>query len=338
MTIKNAIAQLSQQQDLDAEMMTQSMQQIMTGQATDAQIGAFLMALQLKGETVIEITAAAQVMRELASTVDINAPILVDTCGTGGDNAHTFNVSTASAFVVSAAGATVAKHGNRSISSRSGSADVLEAAGVNIDLSPTQVKYCIEKIGIGFMFAQQHHSAMKHAIGPRKELGIKSLFNLLGPLTNPARASHQLLGVYDKKWVLPMAEVLQSLGCQRALVVSARDGLDEISIAAPTDVAELKAGNIKQYTLDPSQFGFYSTDLEALTINNPNASLATIFSVFDGQSGPARDIISLNAGAAIYTAELTDTLHDGIEMAKQILDKGKARQQLDTLIAYSQQL
>ena len=237
MDIQQALKVVVEKQDLTQQQMSDVMQYIMTGGATPAQVAGFLVALQMKGETVTEIAAAADVMRSLATPVNITASTLVDTCGTGGDGASTFNVSTASAFVVAAAGGQVAKHGNRSISSSSGSADVLEAAGVNLDITPEEVKHCIESIGVGFMFAQKHHGAMRHAITPRKEMGIKTIFNLLGPLTNPAKAKHQVLGVFDKKWVEPMANVLKALGSKHVLVVHASDGLDEISIGASTFVA-----------------------------------------------------------------------------------------------------
>ena len=251
MDIQQALKVVVDKQDLTQQQMTSVMQHIMTGEATPAQIAGFLVALQMKGETVTEIAAAASVMRSLATPVDITAATLVDTCGTGGDGASTFNVSTASAFVVAAAGGQVAKHGNRSISSSSGSADVLEAAGVNLDITPEKVKHCIENIGVGFMFAQKHHGAMKHAIAPRKEMGIKTIFNLLGPLTNPAKAKHQVLGVFDKKWVEPMANVLKALGSKHVLVVHANGGLDEISIGASTFVAELKNDDIQCYDIEP---------------------------------------------------------------------------------------
>ena len=332
MDIQQALKVVVEKQDLTQQQMSDVMQYIMTGGATPAQVAGFLVALQMKGETVTEIAAAADVMRSLATPVNITASTLVDTCGTGGDCASTFNVSTASAFVVAAAGGQVAKHGNRSISSSSGSADVLEAAGVNLDITPEEVKHCIESIGVGFMFAQKHHGAMRHAITPRKEMGIKTIFNLLGPLTNPAKAKHQVLGVFDKKWVEPMANVLKALGSKHVLVVHASDGLDEISIGASTFVAELKEGDIRCYDIEPEQFDLKREAVESLAINNAEESLAVINSVFDGQTGPSRDIVVLNAGAAIYAADIADSLDEGIKQAQSVIDNGMAKQKLQDLI------
>lgn len=335
MDIQAALKLVSQRQDLSAEQMRDVMNQIMTGNATPAQIGGFLIGLSMKGETVTEIAAAAEVMRSLATPVDIQGDHLVDTCGTGGDGASTFNVSTASAIVVAAAGAKVAKHGNRSISSSSGSADVLEAAGVNLDLSPEQVKHCVDNVGVGFMFAQKHHGAMKHAIGPRREMGVRTIFNLLGPLTNPARAPHQVLGVYDRNWVKPMAEVLQKLGSKHVLVVHAEDGLDEISIGAETHVAELKNGQIDSYTIKPEDFGMNRSDVKGLTVKNAHDSLDIIKGIFEGQAGPARDIVVLNAGAAIYAADIAESFAQGVELAAKAIDSGAASQKLNALIVNS---
>ncbi len=336
MNLPSAIKAVIAKQDLSTEDMTSVMQQIMTGEATPAQIGGFLVGLQMKGETVTEIAAAASVMRSLASPVNISGDHIVDTCGTGGSGAaKTFNVSTASAFVVAAAGATVAKHGNRSISSNSGSADVLEAAGVNLDITPVQVQHCIETIGIGFMFAQKHHGAMKHAIGPRREMAVRTIFNLLGPLTNPARAERQVLGVFDKKWVEPMAQVLKELGSKHVLVVHAEDGLDEISIGSTTTVAELKDGEVTTYTVQPEDFNLARSDIAQFSVNNAQESLQIINAVFAGESGAARDIVVLNAGAAIYVADLANTLADGIKIAQTHLDNGNAQKKLDALVTAS---
>ncbi|MGD8526889.1 MAG: anthranilate phosphoribosyltransferase, partial [Thioalkalispiraceae bacterium] len=247
MDMQAAIKAVTEGKNLSVDEMTSVMRTIMTGEATPAQIGGFLIGLRMKGETVDEIAAAASVMRELATHVDVKAEHMVDTCGTGGDGASTFNISTTSAFVVAAAGGSVAKHGNRSVSSKSGSADVLEAAGVNLQLTPEQVAQCIEQVGVGFMFAPAHHSAMKHAIGPRKEMGVRTIFNVLGPLTNPAGAPNQVLGVYSEQWLEPLAKVLGKLGSQHVLVVHAEDGMDEISIGSPTRVAELKDGKVTTY-------------------------------------------------------------------------------------------
>ncbi|OUR63611.1 anthranilate phosphoribosyltransferase [Methylophaga sp. 42_25_T18] len=333
MDLQTAIKTVIQKKDLTSHDMQTVMKTIMTGNATSAQIGGFLVGLQMKGETVTEIAAAAKVMRDLATPVDIIGDHIVDTCGTGGDGASTFNISTASAFVVSAAGATVAKHGNRSISSSSGSADVLEAAGVNLDITPEQVKHCIETVGVGFMFAQKHHGAMKHAIGPRREMAVRTIFNLLGPLTNPARAKNQVLGVFDRKWVEPMAQVLKELGSQHVLVVHAEDGLDEISIGSDSYVAELNNGEINTYTIKPEDFGLQRKDIGQLAVSDAKQSLAIIQAIFAGELGPARDIVSLNAGAAIYAADLTASLAEGITLAQQHIDNGTAQQKLDEFVA-----
>ena len=335
MDIATAIATVIEGRDLGAADMESVMRQIMTGQATPAQIGGFLVGLRMKGETVDEIAAAAKVMRELATAVEISGPHLVDTCGTGGDGASTFNISTASAIVTAAAGGRVAKHGNRSVSSSSGSADVLEAAGVKLDINPAQVAACIDQVGVGFLFAPQHHSAMKHAIGPRKEMRVRTLFNLLGPLTNPAAAPNQVLGVFSADWVEPLAQVLKQLGSEHVLVVHAEDGLDEISIAAPTRVAELRDGKISTYTVTPEDFGVQRASLDAIAVENAAQSLAMIGSVFDDQPGPARDIVCLNAGAAIYAAGLTATLKEGVARASEVIANGSAKQTLASLIETS---
>jgi anthranilate phosphoribosyltransferase len=335
MDIATAIARVVEQRDLTASEMESVMRSIMTGQATPAQIGGFLVGLRMKGETVDEIAAAAKVMRELATRVDVGGPHLVDTCGTGGDGASTFNISTASAIVTAAAGGRVAKHGNRSVSSSSGSADVLETAGVKLDLTPAQVAACIDQVGVGFLFAPQHHSAMKHAIGPRKEMRVRTLFNLLGPLTNPAGAPNQVLGVFSPDWVEPLAQVLKQLGSEHVLVVHAEDGLDEISIAAPTRVAELNKGDISVYTVTPEDFGLQRADLSAIAVENAEQSLAMIEAVFADQPGPARDIVRLNAGAAIYAAGLASSLADGVALAAAVISSGKARQIHQSLIDVS---
>ncbi|MBE9532726.1 MAG: anthranilate phosphoribosyltransferase [Proteobacteria bacterium] len=335
MNLPSAIKSVIARQDLSSADMSAVMQQIMTGEATPAQIGGFLVGLQMKGETITEIAAAAKVMRSLATPVDISAENIVDTCGTGGDGASTFNVSTASAFVVAAAGASVAKHGNRSISSSSGSADVLEAAGVNLDITPEQVKQCVESVGVGFMFAQKHHGAMKHAIGPRRDMAVRTIFNLLGPLTNPAQAPNQVLGVFDKQWVEPMAHVLKELGSNHVLVVHAEDGLDELSIGSASFVAELKDGAITSYTIQPEDFGLQRCNIDQLAVNNAQESLAVIKDIFAGKQGGARDIVVLNAGAAIYASGLADSLSDGIKLAQTHIDNGSAQTKLDALIACS---
>jgi len=332
MDITTAIATVIDRRDLSADEMEMVMRLIMTGQATPAQIGGFLVGLRMKGETVDEIAAAARVMRELATAVDVSGPHLVDTCGTGGDGASTFNISTASAIVTAAAGGRVAKHGNRSVSSSSGSADVLEAAGVKLDLDPAQVAACVDQVGVGFLFAPQHHSAMKHAIGPRREMRVRTLFNLLGPLTNPAGAPNQVLGVFSADWVEPLAYVLKQLGSQHVLVVHAEDGLDEISIAAPTRVAELRDGKISTYTVTPEEFGMKRNSLDAITVEDAAQSLAMIEAVFDDQPGPARDIVCLNAGAAIYAANLATSLQQGVALASEAIASGRAKQTLASLV------
>ena len=332
MDMPAAIKAVTEHRDLSAEDMTSVMRTIMTGEATPAQIGGFLIGLRMKGETVDEIAAAAGVMRELATRVKVNASSLVDTCGTGGDGASTFNISTTSAFVVAAAGASVAKHGNRSISSKSGSADVLEAAGVNLNINAEQVARCVEEVGVGFMFAPAHHSAMKHAIGPRREMGVRTIFNVLGPLTNPAGAANQVLGVFSEQWLAPLAQVLQKLGSEHVLVVHAEDGMDEISIASATKIAELKNGQLSTYTITPEQFGVQRSELAAIAVDSAESSLAMVKSVLANQPGPARDIVMLNAGAAIYAANLADSLEAGIKKADEVIASGAAMHKLDALV------
>jgi len=335
MNMQQAIRAVTEHRNLSVEEMTAVMRLIMTGEATPAQIGGFLIGLRMKGETVDEIAAAAGVMRDLAAGVHVSGAHVVDIVGTGGDATNTFNVSTACTFIVAAAGGTVAKHGNRSVSSKSGSADLLEAAGVNLDLTPEQVAHCIEQVGVGFMFAPRHHSAMKHAIGPRKEMGVRTIFNILGPLTNPAGAPNQLLGVFADELVEPLAEVLAKLGSHHVLVVHAEDGMDEISIGAPTHVAELKKGVISSYTLTPEQFNLPRADIQQLAVSSATESLAIIRAVLDDQPGPARDIVVLNAGAAIYAADLADTLDAGIRVAGTMLASGAAREKLAALVEVS---
>lgn len=335
MDMQAAIKAVTERRDLSRDEMQQVMRTIMTGEATQAQIGGFLIGLRMKGETVDEIAAAASVMRELASGVEVIGDHVVDTCGTGGDAASTFNISTTSAFVVAAAGGTVAKHGNRSISSKSGSADLLEAAGVNLNVTPEQVAQCVMEVGVGFMFAPAHHSAMKHAIGPRKEMGVRTIFNVLGPLTNPADAPNQVIGVFAKDMVEPLANVLNMLGSNHVLVVHSEDGMDEISIGAPTFVAELKDGKVDTYTIQPEDFGMQRTDITTLAVDGAEASLAVVKSVLDGKAGAASDIVALNAGAAIYAAGLTDTLARGIGKAQEVIASGAAAEKLEALVNLS---
>ncbi|HIG65560.1 MAG TPA: anthranilate phosphoribosyltransferase [Methyloprofundus sp.] len=335
MNIQTALQTVLNKQDLTRPEMLDVMHSIMSGDATSAQIAGFLIALRCKGETVAEITAAAEVMRALATRVEIQGEHIIDTCGTGGDGANTFNISTTCAFVVAAAGGTVAKHGNRSVSSRSGSADVLEAAGVDLDLSAEQVTRCVNSIGVGFLFAQKHHGAMRHVAAARKEMGVRTLFNLLGPLANPAAAPNQLIGVFAKQWLEPLAQVLKTLGSKHILIVNAEDGLDEISIASETSVAELNNGEITTYTITPEQFGLQRADLADLAVNDVAHSLAVVKSVLDNQPGPALDIVILNAGAAIYAADLADSLVTGINKAKEVITSGAAKEKLNALVNFN---
>lgn len=337
MIIQEALNDLLAHKDLSSSDMQTVMRSIMSGEATPAQIAGFMVALRMKGESVEEIAAAAQVMRDLSSKVLIDVDTLVDTCGTGGDGSSTFNVSTASAIVAASAGVKIAKHGNRSVSSKCGSADVLEALGVKLDLAPEQVSACVQEVGIGFMFAPMHHSSMKHAITPRKELGVRTLFNLLGPLTNPAGAKRQVLGVFSDDWLRPIAEVLRTLSAQHVLVVHAQDGLDELSIAGPTNVCELHDGNITQYQVTPEDMGLERASLDFIKVNDVQESVAMIRALLAGEAGAAADIVALNAGAAIYVAGLSADLSAGVALAKQKLARGEAAHTLQQLVTFSQQ-
>ena len=338
MGFKETLGQLLERQDLTHEAMLGVMHQVMGGELTQAQIAAFLIALRAKGETVDEIAAAAMVMRELSIKVDIEDKAhLIDTCGTGGDGIQTFNVSTVSAFVAAAAGAKVAKHGGRSVSSTCGSADVLEALGVNVNQTPQQVAASVNEIGIGFMFAPNHHSAMKHAAPVRRELGVRTLFNLLGPMTNPANAHRQVMGVFDQSLTTKLAKVLQQLGSEHVLVVHGADGMDEISFTGDTFVAELKNGEVTEYLMNPAQWGLGLHDVKDIQIQNAEESKAMILAVLNGKPGAARDIVLLNAGAAIYVSGLVDTMQAGIEKAAAVIDSGAALQKLHQLISYSNQ-
>ena len=332
-TMQEAIKAVTERRDLTAQEMSDTMRLIMTGEATPAQVGGFLIGLRMKGESIDEIAAAAGVMRELARKVDVDKNHLVDTCGTGGDSSGSFNISTASTIVVAAAGGKVAKHGNRSISSKSGSADVLETAGVNLEISPEQVASCVNEIGVGFMFAPLHHSAMKHAIGPRREMAVRTIFNVLGPLTNPAGAPNQVLGVFSKDLVEPLAHVLKQLGSNHVLVVHAEDGMDEISIATPTFVAELNDGVVTTYTIQPEDFGMSRADLEQIRATDSAHSLEIIKGIFNNTDGPAKDIVCLNAGAAIYAAGLAASLADGVKKAQDVIVSGAVAEKLEQLIA-----
>lgn len=339
MDIQTALGKVTERENLSEAEMAAVMEQIMTGNATPAQIGGFLIGLRMKGETVDEITGAARVMRSLATPVKMKHPEnLVDTCGTGGDGSRTFNISTTVAFVVAAAGGHVAKHGNRSVSSISGSADVLEAAGVNLALTPDQVARCVDSLGVGFMFAPAHHSAMKHAVGPRKEMAVRTLFNLLGPLTNPAGAKRQVMGVYANHWVRPVAEVLQRLGCEHVMVVHSEDGMDEISISAPTRVAEATPEGVREYVIEPEAFGMSRADISELAVSSVDESLAIIKQVLGKEEGAAADIVLLNAGAAIYVAGLAGSMSEGVELARDAIGSGLALAKLSELAQLSQVL
>jgi anthranilate phosphoribosyltransferase len=340
MTIQQALASVVEGENLSREAMAQVMHQVMSGQASDSQIAGLLVALRMKGETTEEIAGAAQVMRELATPVTVSQDNLVDLVGTGGDGANLFNVSTASSFVVAAAGARVAKHGNRSVSSTSGSSDVLEELGVSLELSAAQVGRAIDEVGMGFMFAPAHHSAMRHAIGPRRELGMRTLFNILGPLTNPAGVKRQVIGVFSAQLCRPMAEVLQLLGSEHALVVHSEDGLDEISIAARTLVVELRDGNITQYKISPEQFSLPLQDLSGLSVHSAAESAALIRGALGGEADPAARkaaaIIALNAGATIYASGVALTLADGVAMAEDLLSTGQAAEKLKEFVDFTQ--
>ncbi|WP_018414905.1 anthranilate phosphoribosyltransferase [Teredinibacter turnerae] len=339
MNIQQALARVVAGSDLSQDEMVEVMTAVMSGQATPAQIGGFLVALRMKSESLDEITGAAMVMRELATKVEVSANNLVDTCGTGGDGANLFNVSTAAAFVVAAAGGHVAKHGNRSVSSSTGSADVLEAAGVNLSAAPDVVARAIENVGVGFMFAPAHHSAMKHAIGPRKELALRTIFNMLGPMTNPAGVKRQVIGVFTPALCRPMAEVLGRLGSEHVMIVCSDDGLDELSIAAPSHVAELKNGVVTEYKVDPADYGFSYSDLSGLSVSSAEESLGLIRGAFKGDtselSQKAAAIIAINAGAAIYVAGLAGSMKDGVAMAEDALSSGLAAEKLKELIEFT---
>ena len=336
MAFAPTLNQLINGQDLSFAEMQALMRQVMSGELTHAQMAAILVALRIKGESVDEIAAAASVMRELSTKVaTLASPHLIDTCGTGGDGIQTFNVSTVSALVAAAAGAKVAKHGGRSVSSSCGSADVLEALGVNVNLTPAQVASAVEEIGIGFMFAPNHHSAMKHAAPVRRELGVRTLFNLLGPLTNPANAKRQIMGVFSPALTVKLAQVLQQLGSEHVLVVCGADGMDEISFTGDSHVAELKNGQVSAYTINPAQFGLPLHTLSSIQIDNAEQSKAMILAVLNGELGAARDIVLLNAGAAIYVAGLADSLAAGINKAAEVIDQGLALAKLNALQQYA---
>lgn len=337
MKIQEAIGELLKGNGLEAAAMQSVMKQIMTGEATPAQIGGFLIGLRIKGETVDEIAAAAEVMGGLADRVVLAGDEVVDIVGTGGDSSGTFNISTASSIVAAAAGATVAKHGNRSISSKSGAADLFEIAGVNIDLTSDQVRQCIEATGLGFMFAPKHHSAMKYAAGPRREMGVRTIFNVLGPLTNPAGAKRQLIGVFAPDLVEPIAHVFARLGNIHSMVVHAKVGLDEIGINGETLVSEMRDGKVTSYTISPADFGLQEAPMSDIQVEDSSESLALIHRVFSGEKGAARDTVLLNAGAGIYVAGQASSHAAGIEMAAKAIDSGAAAEKLAQLAAFSSQ-
>jgi anthranilate phosphoribosyltransferase len=335
MTVREAIAQVVSRHDLSEEEMAAILTEIMDGQATPAQIGALLTALHVKGETVEEITGAARVMRALATRVETSSAVL-DTCGTGGDGRNTFNISTAAAFVAAAAGLNVAKHGNRAMSGAVGGADVLETLGAKVELTPDQVQRCLHEAHFGFLLAPAFHRAMRHAVGPRREIGIRTIFNVLGPLTNPAGARHQLLGVFAPQWVTPLAEALGRLGSVHALVVHGEDGLDEISLSAPTTIAEWQHEKIRTQTVTPEEFGFVRCSMTELQVKSAQESADIIRAIFAGTRGPHRDIVLFNAGAALYAGDAVPSIAVGIERARMAVDSGAATRTLERFVALTQ--
>jgi anthranilate phosphoribosyltransferase len=336
MTPQEALARIVEHREIFHEEMLSLMRQIMSGEVSATLIAAVIAGLRVKKETIGEISAAAQVMREFATKVPVaDTPNLIDTCGTGGDAAHTFNISTAAMFVAAAAGAKVAKHGGRSVSSKSGSADVLEALGANINLSPDRVAQSINEVGVGFMFAPNHHSAMKYAAPVRRELGVKTIFNILGPLTNPAGAKQQVMGVFHPDLVGIQARVLQRLGSRRAMIVHGREGLDEISLCGPTMIGELKNGEVREYDVQPSDVGLKACDAAALRVDGVDASKAMLLAALDNQTGAARDIVAFNAGASIYVAGLAESLVDGVKKALATIASGAARNKLDQFVRHT---
>jgi len=336
--MRRVINQVINGEDLSIEESRETMEAIMSGEATEAQIASFITALRMKGETIEEITGAALVMREKSSKIETNQEVLVDVCGTGGDKLNTFNISTTTAFVVAAAGVAVAKHGNRSVSSKSGSADLLEKLGVNLNLSPAQVGSCIDEIGIGFMYAPVFHQAMKYAIGPRKEIGARTIFNLLGPLTNPAQAEVQLLGVYSPELTEPIAYVLKNLGVKSAFVVHGMLGLDELSTVGETKISQLKDEEVKTYNLHPTDLGLEETTIEELAGGNPEENAKITLDILKGKVDKKRDIVILNAAAALVAADKVEGLAEGIELAAKIIDEGLALKKLEELVDVTNRL
>jgi len=348
--IKEAIAKLVERQDLSEAEMIAVMNQVMGGEATPAQIGSFITALRMKGETIPEIVGAAKVMRAHATPIQVGGVIdidrdeinvdretILDTCGTGGSGTKSFNISTTVAIAVAACGAKVAKHGNRSISSACGSADVLEKLGVNLNISPEQVARCVNEVGVGFLFAPALHGAMKHAIGPRREIGIRTIFNILGPLTNPAGADRQVLGVFREDLVEPLAKVLLSLGCRRGFVVHGSDGMDEITLTGPTLVAAISGGAVELQTIEPEQFGFERCPLSDLQGGNAEQNATIVKAILAGETGPKRDVVVLNGAYALVAAGLAGNVDEGIEKVQAVLDDGQAKDTLDALIRISNQ-
>ena len=331
MIVKDAIARVVTGADLSEEEMYTVITDLMDGQATPAQIGALLTALHIKGETVAEISGAARAMRTMATPVHPGRAV-IDTCGTGGDGCHTFNISTCSAFVVAAAGLCVAKHGNRAMSGTVGGADVLETLGARIELNAQQVEYCMREVGFGFLLAPAFHRAMRHAVGPRREVGIRTIFNILGPLTNPAGAQYQLIGVFDQRWVQPLAEALGRLGCRHAMVVHGEDGLDEVSLSGPTQVAEWGSNGLRTLTIHPADYGLECRPLTELQVSSAQESAEIIRAVLAGASGPHRDIVVLNAGTALYAGDAAGSLEEGVALARTTLDSGAAQQTLERFI------
>jgi len=327
MQAREVLERLIAGQDLSSSESQSVFDALMSGDWTPAQIGALLVALRMKGERVEELVGATRALRAHMLRVEVATEHLVDTCGTGGDARNTFNISTLAAITAAAAGARVAKHGNRAVSGRSGSADVLEAAGLRLDLGPAQVAACIDAVGIGFLFAPSHHGAMRHAVGPRRELGIRSLFNLMGPLSNPAGAPHQVLGVFADAWLMPVAQAAKELGGRHVLVVHGHDGLDEISISGPTEVAELRDdGSIRRYRLQPADFGMEPAPLAALQIADTRAALEAFHEVLSGRPGARQDVVAINAGAALYAANVVDDLGEAVAQARAVLASGAARE------------
>lgn len=337
MTIQEAIAKVIEGADLSRGEMTDAMNQIMSGEATDAQIGAFLIALRVKGECVDEIAGAASVMREKATPIATKHDVIVDTCGTGGDHSGTFNISTTAAFVAAGAGLCVAKHGNRAATSQSGSADVLSALGVNIEASPETVSRCLDDVGIGFLFAISLHGAMKYAIGPRREIGARTIFNALGPLSNPAGAKRQVVGVYSAALTETLAGVLGTLGSERAFVVHGSDGLDEMTLTGPTRVSELKKGSVSTYNVSPGDFGLAQASADVLKGGDADYNAEITRSILNGEEGPRRDIVLLNAAAAIVAGGKAGDLNEGVQVAAEVIDSGKALEKLEGLVAASRE-